>query len=154
MLCCLYRIPVLPATGYLRSFGGLGRTCIIDLYAGVSTAQLICWQFPPGGVEVLPSTSVTLMSNDSGRRGCAGNGHSPGASFITDLARNARLYWTSPGELSAGRELRGRTGLYKAGFIDRIASVYVDSDWVTPLRISPQTCTGLFPIGVALSSVI
>ena len=27
-------MPVFPATGYLRSLGGLGRTCIIDLYAG------------------------------------------------------------------------------------------------------------------------
>ena len=27
-------MPVLPASGCLRSFGGLGRTCIIDLYAG------------------------------------------------------------------------------------------------------------------------
>ena len=37
VLCCvvrLSRMPVLPATGCLRSFGGLGRTCIIDLYAG------------------------------------------------------------------------------------------------------------------------
>ena len=57
-------------------------------------------------------------------------------------------------EISAVRELRGRTGLYMAGFIDRIASVYVDSDWVTPLPISPHTCTGLFPTGVALSSAI
>ena len=28
-----------------------------------------------------------------------------------------------------------------------IASVYADRDWVTPLRISPQTCTGLFLFG-------
>ena len=35
-LCCVIRfshMPVFPATG-LKSFGGLGRTCIIDLYAG------------------------------------------------------------------------------------------------------------------------
>ena len=30
----------------------------------------------------------------------------------------------------------------------------VDSDWVTPLRISPQTCTRLFPIDVALSFAV
>ena len=36
------------------------------------------------------------------------------------------------------------TGLYKAGFSDRLASVYVDRDWVTPLWISPQTCSGRF----------
>ena len=47
-------------------------------------------------------------------------------------------------ELSAGRALRGKTELYKAGFVDRIASVYANRDWVTPLWISPQTCPGLF----------
>ena len=61
VLCCgvrLSRMPVLPATGYLRSFGGLGRTCIIDLNAGESTVELLGDdtqtdsprpQFPPGG---------------------------------------------------------------------------------------------------------
>ena len=37
VLCGVVRfspMPVLPATGYLRSFGGLGRTFIMDLYAG------------------------------------------------------------------------------------------------------------------------
>ena len=38
--------------------------------------------------------------------------------------------------------MRRTTGLYKAGFGDRHASVYADRDWVTPLRISPQTCSG------------
>ena len=102
VLCCvvrLSRMPVLPATGYLRSFGGLGRTCIIDLNAGESTVPIEMLgedtqmdfprpQFLSGGVEVLPSTSVTLMSDNSRRRGCAGNGHSPpspGENSITDL---------------------------------------------------------------------
>ena len=49
--------------------------------------------------------------------------------------------WSS---FPAGKALRGTTGQYKAGFEDRLASVYADRDWVTPLRISPQTCTGLF----------
>ena len=31
------RMPVLPATGCLRSFGGLGRTCIIDFILGRAT---------------------------------------------------------------------------------------------------------------------
>ena len=38
-LCCVVRfsrMPVLPVTGYLRSFRGLGRTCIIS--------QLGCWE--------------------------------------------------------------------------------------------------------------
>ena len=114
VLCCVVRfsrMPVFPATGYLRSFGGLGRTCIIDLYTGESTAPVEMLvddtqtdfprpQFLPGGVEVLLSTSVTLMSDNSRRRGCAGNGHSPGENSIADLgfprARCARLNWTSP----------------------------------------------------------
>ena len=44
MLCCvvrLARMPALPTTGYLRSFGGLGRTCIIDLNAGESTVEML-----------------------------------------------------------------------------------------------------------------
>ena len=43
VLCSVVRLsrrPVLPATGYLKSFGGLGRTCIIDLNAGKSTAPV------------------------------------------------------------------------------------------------------------------
>ena len=69
-------MPVLPATGYLRSFEGLGTTCIIDLNHGESPAPFEMLgddtqtdfprpQFPPGGVGVLPSTSVTLMSDNS-----------------------------------------------------------------------------------------
>ena len=63
-------------------------------------------QFPPGGVEVLPSTSVTPISDNARRRGCAGNDHSLGENSITDLgfrwarctrARCERLNWTSPG---------------------------------------------------------
>ena len=48
----------------------------------------------------------------------------------------------SSGEFSSGQELSGRTGLYKAGFVGRIASVCVDSDWVTPLRISHRQVRG------------
>ena len=78
VLCCvvrLSRLPVLPVVGYLGSFGGLGRTCIIDLNHGESTAPVEMLgddaqtdfprpQFLPGGVGVLPSTSVTLMSDN------------------------------------------------------------------------------------------
>ena len=152
-------MPVFPATGCLGYFGGLARICVIDLYAGVSTApveMLVDFnqmdfpklQFLPVGVKVLPSTSVTLTSADSRERGCPGNGHSPGDSFMTNLGFPRAS--CTPGEIFAGRELRGRTGLYKAGFTDRIASVCVDCDWVTPLRISPQTCTGLFLFSIAL----
>ena len=79
VLCCVVRLsclPVLPVTSYLRFFGGLRRTSIIDLNVGVLTAPVEMLgddtqmdfprpQFQPGGVGVLPSTSVTLMSDDS-----------------------------------------------------------------------------------------
>ena len=32
--------PAFPAVGYLGCFGGLARTCVIDLYAGVSTTPV------------------------------------------------------------------------------------------------------------------
>ena len=56
-------------------------------------------QFPPGVVGVLPSTSVTLMSDDSRRRGCAGNGHSPGEDSMTDLGFPRPSY--TPSEMCA-----------------------------------------------------
>ena len=43
VLCCVVRLscmPVLPATGYLRSFKGLEKTCSIDLNAGESTTPV------------------------------------------------------------------------------------------------------------------
>ena len=94
------------------------------------------------------------MSDTSRRRGSVGNGTFPGRGFHDSYGFSPDEFYPgrdvrgsiglSPGELSAGRELRGRTGLYKADLVGRIASVRVDSDWVTPLRISPQTCTGCF----------
>ena len=60
----------------------------------------------------------------------------------------------SPGEPYPGREVRGRTGLYKAGLGGWTNSVCLDSDWVTPLRISPQTCTGLLTTDFAVSTAV
>ena len=88
ILCCVVRLsrrPVFPAAGYLGYFGGLARTCVIDLYTGVSTTPVEMLvddnqtdfprlQFPPVGVEVWLSTSVTLAS-----------GYSPDDSPMTDL---------------------------------------------------------------------
>ena len=104
------RVPVFPATGYLGSFGGLARICVIDLYAGVSTAPVEMLadfnqmdfpklQFPPVGMEVLPSISVILTSGDSRGHGCPGNDHSPGDGFM----RNLGFPWASctPGEMCA-----------------------------------------------------
>ena len=90
------RMPEFPAAGYLGSFGGLARMCVIDLYTGVSTTPVVKLvdfnqmdfpklQFLPVGMEVLPSTSVTLTSDDSRGRGCPGNSHSLGDSFMTNL---------------------------------------------------------------------
>ena len=85
---------MLSATGYLTSFGDLGRTCIMDLNAGKSTAPAGILgddtqtdfprsQFSPGGVGVLSSTSVTLMSDNSRRRRSAGKGYSPSVDSMT-----------------------------------------------------------------------
>ena len=82
--------PVFPATGY---FGGLARTCVSHFYAGVSTTPVEMLvddnqpdfprlQFPPVGVEMWPSISVTLASKDSRGRDY---GYSPGESSMTDL---------------------------------------------------------------------
>ena len=68
----LSRMPVLPVTGYLRSFRGPGRTCILDLNAGESKAPVRMTgderetdftrpQFSPCGVRAFPSASVTLV---------------------------------------------------------------------------------------------
>ena len=85
-------MPVLPVTGCLRSFRGLGRTCVLDLNAGESEAPVgmlgdemeTVFPIPPFascGVRVLPSATVTLLRGGWRRRGCAGNGHSPGEKF-------------------------------------------------------------------------
>ena len=89
----LSRRPVFPAAGYFGYFGVLAKTCVIDLYAGVSTTPVEMLvddyqpdfprlQFPPVGVEVWPSISVTLASKDSRGHGC---GYSPDVSSMTDL---------------------------------------------------------------------
>ena len=92
---------------------------------------------------------LELANKDTPGRGY---GYSPGGSSKTDLsfprtsctlvemfAVVSKFPWASfpLGELCAER-------LYKVGFVDRIVSVYADCDWVTPLRISPQTFLGLF----------
>ena len=47
----------------------------------------------------MPSTSVTLMSDDSRRRGYAGNSHSPGLDSMTDLGFPRARY--TPGQMCA-----------------------------------------------------
>ena len=62
----------------------------MDLDAGKSRARRKFWemdfprsQFLPGGMGMLSSTSVTLMSDGSQRCGSPGYGHSPGVDSMT-----------------------------------------------------------------------
>ena len=91
---------------------------------------------------VSSSISVTLMSDTSQKRGSAGNGHSPGVDSLTVMGF-PRMSSTPPGEMCMV-ELDFPRASFPPGescdLVGRIASVRVDSDWVTPLRISPQTC--------------
>ena len=100
VLCCVARfsrMPVIPVTGYLRYFRGLGRTCILDLNEGEtkvpvrmmrdeSGTDFPSLQFPPCGVRVLPFPG-RQMHDRSG---------------------------FSPGEPYPGREVCGRIGLTRA----------------------------------------
>ena len=146
VLCGIARLssmPVFPVTGCLRSFRGLGKTWVLDLNTGESKAPVRMLgdemetvfprpQFPPCGVRVLPSATVTLVSGGSRRHGCAGNGHSPSEKLRDRSGFSpGELYpgrevrgriGLSPGEPYPGRELRGRAGLYKTGFVGWIAS--------------------------------
>ena len=47
----LSRMPVLPDTGCLKSFGKLGRECVLDLNAGVTYSPV--WS-PEFGLEMIP----------------------------------------------------------------------------------------------------
>ena len=133
--------------------------------------------FPPCCVVVLPSATVAQVRGGSRRRGRTGNGHSssgtlvarkvdssPGEKCAAELRfptgepyprREVRgRTGLSPGEPYPGREVRGRTGLYKAGLGGWANSVCLGSDWVTPLRTSPQTCTGLLMTDFAVSTAV
>ena len=85
----LSRMPVLPDTGCLKSFGKLGRECVLDLNAGETYTPV--WSpecgletippkppFPPCRVVVVPSATVAQVRGCTRMHGCAGNGHSPG----------------------------------------------------------------------------
>ena len=92
--------------------------------------------------------------------GCAGNGHSPGGTLV------ARKVDSSPGERCAaepcfprasrtpGERCAEEPGLYKAGLGGWATSVCLGSDWVTSLRISPQTCTGLLTTVFAVPAAV
>ena len=98
-----------PAAGYLRCFGGLTRTCVIDLYTGVSITPVEMM------VEDKKPDFLKLASKDSRGRGY---GYSPGGSFKTDLGfprasctpvEMCTVDLNFPGRAFRRRALRGKT---------------------------------------------
>ena len=97
VLCCVVRfsrMPVLPASGCLRSFGGLGRTCIIDLYAGEDALVL-------GAAVPLPAEDmdrVTLSPMEVQFSAC-------GVTTDRDITAGTRrgMFWISARRLTACR---------------------------------------------------
>ena len=95
----LSRMPVLPDTGCLKSFGKLGRECVLDLNAGEipQFGRLnVVWRRYPQSRRfhlVVWWWCLLLRSRRCAVvRGCAGNGHSPGET------QDARKVDSSPGE--------------------------------------------------------
>ena len=153
------------------AFGGLAGTCVIDLYSGVSTTpvEIMVEDRMPDFLELASTDSRGcdyVYSPDGGSKTylgfprasctpvemCAVDSNFPRVSCtpvemcaVDSKFPRARFL---PGEICAERQ-----GLYKVGFVDGIASVYAYHDWITPLRISPQTCPGLFLFDVVSSSV-
>ena len=97
----LSRMPVLPDKDCLRSFGDLGRECVLDLNAGeMYTPVWTAWMWfgddsSRAAVSSLLWGGVALCHSRAGARGCADNGHSPGE---TQVARKVDF---SPGEMCA-----------------------------------------------------
>ena len=89
VMCSIARLscmPVIPDTGCLKSFGTLGRECVLDLNTGETCTPV--WS-PECGLETIPSkppfppcrvmVCLLIWSRKCAVvRGCAGNGHSPG----------------------------------------------------------------------------
>ena len=132
MLC----LPEFPYTACLKNFRDIGKKCVLDLNAGETVTPV---KSPEGGVEtvarmpffphcqvaVVPYETVEPVRGCTRTSGCAGNGHSPGET------QDAQKFGVPPGERCVED-----SGLYKAGLCGWV------SDWVTSLRISPQTCMG------------
>ena len=74
---------------------------------------------------------------------------SGGGSAVCYGRAGVQLYADARGMAIPGREVRGRTGLYKAGLDGWVASVCLGSDWVTP-----QTCTGLLTTTFAVPDAV
>ena len=112
----LSRLPVFPDTACLKYFTNIGKKCVLNLNAGETCTPI--WSpecgletvtpkppFPHCRVLVVPSVTVAQVRGCTRMRGCAGNGHSPGETL------DAREVGVSQDE-----NVRGRLGLYKAGF--------------------------------------
>ena len=89
--------------------------------------------FPHCWVEVVPSAMVAQVRGCTQMHGCAGNGHSPGE------AQDAWEVGVSPGEMKCAED---SDYVRPDSVVESPVYVWV-SDWVTSIRISPQTCTGL-----------
>ena len=60
-------MPVFPATGYLKSFGGLGGTCIIDLYAGEDDQVLgVAVPLPAENIDRVTLSSMEVRVSTCG----------------------------------------------------------------------------------------
>ena len=113
---------------------------------------------------MLSSTSVTLMSDKSRRRDSAGNGHSPGVDSMTVMGFPRVSY--TPGQMCVA-ELDFPRASFPPGEScaeerDYIRLTLLAGSPVCAWTVSgsllfgspPQTCTGLFPFDVALSSAV
>ena len=123
VLCCSFsRVPVLPASGYLRSFGGIGRTCIVDLYAGEDDLVLgVAVPFPAENID-----RVTLSPMEVRFSACG---------VTTDRDITAGLVsWNTEGDILDQYETFDGMPVYYGG--DLYDSEH--SDWDHPYAIAGE----------------
>ena len=116
MLCC----------SIVSSAGAWSPECGLETFAPMSP-------FPNCRVEVVPSATVAQVRGFKRMHGCTGNGHFPGAT------QDAREVGVSPGEMKCAED----SDYIRPDSVVESPVYVLVSDWVTSLRISPQTCTGL-----------
>ena len=115
-----------------------GEMCAVELDA-MTVMSFSQKSSTPGEMCAVELDSMTVM-------GFPRNSSTPSKMCVAEL--DFPTASSPPGESCAEE----RDYLYKADLVGWIDSVRVDGDWVTPLRISPQTCTELFPLCCSLSS--
>ena len=97
-------------------------------------------------VEFMPGTSFPRTSSTPGEIGVVELGYKTVIGFSQ--------IDSAPGECGAVElDFRRARVARKTVLVGWIVSVHVNGDWVTPLRISPQTCMELSLLGGSLSSV-